>query len=41
MRSKQGRIRDSQEHYAEFVAQVASEDNISVEQLEKELNQYI
>ncbi|MFA0882291.1 hypothetical protein NHG76_16605 [Vibrio cholerae] len=32
---------DGQERYAELVAQVASEDNVSVEQLETELNQYI
>ncbi len=30
-----------QERYAEFVAQVASGNNVSVEQLETELNQYI
>lgn len=32
---------DGQERYVEFMAQVASEDNVSVEQLETELNQYI
>ncbi len=32
---------DGQERYAEFVALVASEDNVSVKQLETELNQYI
>lgn len=32
---------DGQERYAEFVTQVANEDNVSIEQLEQELNQYI
>lgn len=32
---------DGQERFTEFVAQVASENNVSVEELETELNQYI